>query len=225
MGKFEKLLQTNIELKEKLELYKESVEKMNGILCIFNYNTFSVNWASENLERIAGYTQKELYKQNKKKLKALFHPDDFYLYDKSFNYFSNPETKDNSYTAIFRIKHKNGSYFWVHFTAFIIGRNPDGTPHKSGGVIINLDELMTKTFFEKLISERKKENNKAKLELLSKREKEILSFISKGLSTLQLAEKFKLSKRTIETHKRNMLKKLCINNSASLICFAINNGF
>jgi DNA-binding NarL/FixJ family response regulator len=52
---------------------------------------------------------------------------------------------------------------------------------------------------------------------LSPRESEILSHISSGLTTKEIAEKLFVSTRTVETHRVNMMKKLNVKNSAELI--------
>lgn len=52
---------------------------------------------------------------------------------------------------------------------------------------------------------------------LSNKEKEVLSLISEGLTTKEIAVKLFVSTRTIETHRANILKKLDVKNTAELI--------
>ena len=52
---------------------------------------------------------------------------------------------------------------------------------------------------------------------LTPREKEVLVFIAKGHSNLELAEKFQLSVRTIEFHKNNIKEKLNLKSLAEII--------
>jgi PAS domain S-box-containing protein len=221
----EETLHINKEHSEKAYLYKESLEKMNGVLFILDYYNIGYSWAGENFEEITGYKIEEVENLGINGLKGIYHPDDFHFFNESYNYFLDPETKDKSHTAVYRIKHKRGHYIWLYFSSFVISRNHDGTPHKVSGIMINLDEFMLAPYFEKQIIEQKTQKNNAILNALSKREKEILSFLSKGLSAAQMAVKFELSKRTIESHKRNIQKKLGLNNTAALISFAIGMGF
>ena len=58
---------------------------------------------------------------------------------------------------------------------------------------------------------------------LSKRELEILKLICEGLSTKQISEKLGISPRTVGGHRNNILKKTGLNNTASLVSFALNN--
>ena len=63
-------------------------------------------------------------------------------------------------------------------------------------------------------------NNVYNLDVLSKREKEILFLIGHGLKNKDIAQKLFTSTRTIETHKRNMIKKLNLISTTELICVA-----
>lgn len=62
------------------------------------------------------------------------------------------------------------------------------------------------------------------LELLTKRETEIISLISQGFTNPQIAEKLFISPRTVDSHRTNVMKKLDIHNVAGLIRFAFQNG-
>ncbi|GAA4802195.1 response regulator transcription factor [Litoribaculum gwangyangense] len=53
--------------------------------------------------------------------------------------------------------------------------------------------------------------------ILSEKEKEVLGLISEGLTTKEIAEKLFVSRRTIETHRANIIKKLEVKNTAELI--------
>lgn len=59
---------------------------------------------------------------------------------------------------------------------------------------------------------------------LSKREIEILSLIAEGFTNGEIADKTFTSKRTVETHRKNLIEKTGTKNTASLIKFAIVNG-
>lgn len=59
---------------------------------------------------------------------------------------------------------------------------------------------------------------------LSKREQEILVLISKGLTSQRIGTKLFISKYTVETHRKNILRKLELNSSTELVKFAIQQG-
>jgi DNA-binding NarL/FixJ family response regulator len=59
---------------------------------------------------------------------------------------------------------------------------------------------------------------------LSQREIEVLQCISQGLTTNEIADKLFLSRRTIETHRQNMLEKTQTKNTAALIKMGVSEG-
>mgnify|MGYP006383167053 FL=1 len=59
---------------------------------------------------------------------------------------------------------------------------------------------------------------------LSPREKEILELIAEGYTNPQIAEKIFLSSFTVDSHRKNLLAKLNVKNTASLIKLAVENN-
>lgn len=57
-------------------------------------------------------------------------------------------------------------------------------------------------------------------EQLSERELEILKMVAEGLSSKEIAEKLHLSYHTINTHRKNILKKLSCKSAAELLNYA-----
>jgi DNA-binding NarL/FixJ family response regulator len=68
------------------------------------------------------------------------------------------------------------------------------------------------------------EGNRLKSGDLSKRELEVLHLISEGLTNSEIADRLFTSKRTIETHRQNIIEKTQTKNTAALIKFAVSNG-
>ena len=60
---------------------------------------------------------------------------------------------------------------------------------------------------------------------LSSREIEIIGFLKQGLSSKKIGLELELSFKTIEVHRYNILKKLRLKNTASLINYVNNNDF
>ncbi len=59
---------------------------------------------------------------------------------------------------------------------------------------------------------------------LSARELEVLILMGEGLTTNEIADQLYTSKRTIDTHRQNILDKLQVKNTAALIKFAVRHG-
>ena len=56
---------------------------------------------------------------------------------------------------------------------------------------------------------------------ISVREAEIISLVAEGLSNKAIAERLFLSVHTITTHRKNIMAKLGVNNTAGLVLFAL----
>ncbi|MBK7239155.1 MAG: response regulator transcription factor [Flavobacteriales bacterium] len=59
---------------------------------------------------------------------------------------------------------------------------------------------------------------------LSDRECEVISLIAEGQSYTRIAEALHLSAHTITTHRRNIMQKLGVNNTAAVVMYAVKNG-
>jgi DNA-binding NarL/FixJ family response regulator len=60
-------------------------------------------------------------------------------------------------------------------------------------------------------------------EILSRRELEVLKLICREYSNAEIADKLFLSVSTVETHRKNLIAKLGVNNTVGLVKFALRN--
>lgn len=61
--------------------------------------------------------------------------------------------------------------------------------------------------------------------LLSTREKEILRLIGEGKSSLEISEMLFIGKTTVDTHRKNILRKLNVHGKTDLIRFAVERKY
>jgi len=62
------------------------------------------------------------------------------------------------------------------------------------------------------------------LDELTAREREVLRCIAEGLTTRDIAARFDISARTVETHRANLMRKLAVRSVAQLVRLAIREG-
>jgi DNA-binding NarL/FixJ family response regulator len=60
--------------------------------------------------------------------------------------------------------------------------------------------------------------------VVSEREQEIIILIAEGYTNSQIANKLFLSGHTINTHRKNIMQKLGINNTAALVMYAVKTN-
>ncbi len=66
---------------------------------------------------------------------------------------------------------------------------------------------------------------KPSLELLTKREREVLRFIAEGKSNKEIANLLFISVRTAEKHRSNIMDKLDIRKATDLVKYYVSKGF
>ncbi len=66
--------------------------------------------------------------------------------------------------------------------------------------------------------------NHSALPLLTSREKEVLTLIAEGMTNNAIAEKLFISPLTVDSHRKNLLAKFGVKNTAAMVKFAFENG-
>ncbi len=79
------------------------------------------------------------------------------------------------------------------------------------------------TFFDDAIASKDSETKEEIL--LSTREKEILRLIGEGKSSIEISELLFIGKSTVDTHRKNILRKLNIHGKTDLIRFAVERKY
>lgn len=82
----------------------------------------------------------------------------------------------------------------------------------------NITNIVMKDFISNL------KESKSPFSQLSSREIEVIQKIAEGKTTSQIAESLNVSIKTVESHRRNIMSKLDLNNMAELIKYAIREG-
>tara|TARA_R110001592_G_scaffold26092_2_gene98187 strand:- start:1467 stop:2093 length:627 start_codon:yes stop_codon:yes gene_type:complete len=104
---------------------------------------------------------------------------------------------------------KNGAY------GYLLKNTDEFELLKAIRTVANGNKYFSPSIAEKMINFISEQDTSTKK--LSNKESEILLLISKGLTTKEIAAQLFVSSRTIETHRANILKKLEVKNTASLI--------
>jgi len=91
----------------------------------------------------------------------------------------------------------------------------DGQTYLSSGIA----EVVTKEYVRRLT-----ETELTAPTIISDREREVLQLLAEGKSTKQVASCLHVSIKTIETHRRQIMRKLNINSLAELIKYAVREG-
>jgi len=131
----------------------------------------------------------------------------------------------------YRRKKKDGSYIKVLSESCIYEIDGKGFPTKGFAKITDISfmdtsDIVNWTFQAKDLDKEdfKKQIQNAYYNFFTKREKEIITEISNGLTSDAMAKKLNISVHTISTHRKHILKKANRHNTKDLLLFCRRKG-
>ncbi|MBD3749277.1 MAG: PAS domain-containing protein [Sphingobacteriales bacterium] len=221
-----------IELEKKLEELEAKCAFLQKIMNEVPANIYiteldkGVVWCNKTNEQTLGYTLEDIQRMGGiNYLYEVVHPDDYNVPDKSVNHFVNhPEQQ---YGGVFRCKHRQSNFYkWFIGWGKVI---QESKGEKTKLQVLNVDvdlspQMDTDKQIRAILAENLKLQHRFILETLTKREVEILKMICRGASSKEIAKGLYISKYTVETHRKNLQKKIGTTNIASLVLFSKETG-
>lgn len=102
-----------------------------------------------------------------------------------------------------------------------------------GGLVPAIEAVLAGRFFvspsvNALLADRQvrsmESGDNPSLEILTRRERQVLVWIAKGLANKNIAERMKISIHTVENHRAHLSAKLGLKNTVALVKYAIAKG-
>lgn len=224
------------QLYEIIEKLSDVEHFIQGAIFIQDYRDFSVKYASKSAFEVCGYFPENFYSNGIELGIQIHHPEDrsnVLVFQKQvFDYLQTiPVESKNSMeiSYIARIFHrKQDRYQMIHATIKPLLFDSDYN------VILDIvhwkviPDIPSNDLFSYYIKYIDKEGkvhqknnmiNKAKkgIHTLTKAEQEVASLLQKGLTSVEISKKLNRSKHTIDTHRRNILKKLGFKSTRELL--------
>jgi DNA-binding NarL/FixJ family response regulator len=88
----------------------------------------------------------------------------------------------------------------------------------------HLGKGVSSILMDSLIKSKQIESERSEEVILTPREKEIIKLIATDISNKEIADMLNISLRTVETHRRNIMLKLNVNNAVALVRYAVKHG-
>lgn len=217
------LVRNNKKLLSEIRFHKRIFNNLNIAAYIYDINKQRRIWINNNYCDIVGYTKKEIKMLGGNWYTDSFHPDDINFLQERINFFT--EKRGNSYSGIYRLKHKSGRWVWCYSNCVVYHQNDKGLPTHLLGIAIDFsDNFKTIKQFNELNKENQRLKNRLKICKLTRRELEITKQITTGQTTNEIAEILNISEHTVNNHRKNIFKKLGFHNIAELVRFAVETG-
>lgn len=210
--------------------------------CILNFETYKFDFVSDGVRNVLGiepeaYTLEHFF--------SILNPvDNDKMYEKEavvFDFFNNRLTREEmplyKVSYLMRLRHSDGSYRTILHQSRTINISNEGKIQQT--LVVHTDITYLNIPFDHKISfiGNKRQSyfaiettapfqfveNKFK-EQFTKREIEILTKIAKGYSFTEIADLLDISPNTINTHKKNILRKAGCKSSPELIARCVREG-
>lgn len=206
--------------KEKLP--EEIFNHLPGIIYISDFPQLSVLWLNYESFKILGYTARQIKAAGPDFFVELLHPDDLGVVGGVVDFFENK--KGDYFRSAYRMMHSEGHYLWFYGTSTILRKHQNGDPMLLIGFAMDIfSQIQTDTKLRELLHENLQLRNKLTINSLTNRQKEIMILIANGKTSKQIGDKLNISSHTVETHRKNILKRLNFHNSAEMVKFTIEN--
>ena len=203
-------------LAKKYQLYIDEIvnvtSKLPGVVIIHDLRDWSVAWMSPNgleklgttLEEVTNLTAEEYYGQH-------FNSEDAKDYVPKILELLEKNNDENICTFFQQVRFKeNPDWQWHMSSVKILARDDKGKPLLTITMAFPIDAMHHMAVKAARLLEEKNfiVKHYQNFAALGKREKEVLKQIALGKSSSQISEELFISIATVDTHRRNIKKKL-----------------
>lgn len=230
------------EMKFELEVHKKLLQIFQTgdyFYYIFNLKDSCFDLISVEVETMLGYKREEL---DLLSFLNKIHPDDqpwfLNIENKVAEFFRNltlEQIPDYKVRYDYRMRKSNGTYIRVLQQVVTIQHNEEGGVLRTFGVHTDISHLKMDgrpvlSFIglngqPSFIDVDIQKIFPAPSEFLSRREREILSLLTAGKETKEIASELFISAETVSTHRKNLLQKTQARNTTEMVAMAIRNGW
>lgn len=211
--------------------------------CITNTATQSFEYVSKNFTSCTGIPKEEMLKGGMEYFWSLFHDNDIKLWIQclqelmtfTMNELNDDQRKRMSYTWNYRIKNSKGDYVSIVQNTTPLQFDKDNKPiiGLAHYTVLNSQSLSDICASAKYLNDQNEYetlfhsniSSKNMLNFISNRERDIVRLLITKKTSNQIAKSLNISKHTVDTHRRNILKKLNLDSTSELINYLKNNSY
>jgi DNA-binding CsgD family transcriptional regulator len=232
-----------------IEPYINSFEKVDELVppgprffIVINLHSYQYEFLGKGQALLSGYDNELVKKEGIKFQMANIHPEDgdfivntsYTKYIQILKSYSQEEQKNILLQHNYRFKHKEGHC--IHLMEQLWGIKSDDQGRIISCLVqvyqlpmihpfrmtMLIKKLLPDQSYEQIFSMTHPEQEHTVS--LSKREKEIISLLTKGYTSTQIGQKLSISPHTVRTHRKNILQKMEMTSTNELVAYGITNG-
>ena len=208
---------------EKIKAIQRLENDIPGVIIVHNLPADSIVYLSERGRQNLNVSLEEIRLPHFDYHKRFFNPEDTPNYVPKILGMLHRNQVDEIVTYFQQVRSsENEPFRWFASASKIVLQDKERKPLLGITIALPIDaEHFFTPKIERLIQENTfLRENHALFASLSKREKEILRCLAKGLNSQQIADELFISEATVKTHRRNIRTKLQADSALDLVKFA-----
>jgi DNA-directed RNA polymerase specialized sigma subunit len=207
----------------EIEKIKAIEDNIPGVIIIHDLKDMSVVYMSKRGQEVLGASLTELRKTGPEWVHKYFNEQESKEYVPLIVEWLRRNDKNEFISFFQQVKTaKNKDWNWYLTSMKIFMQDEQGNPILSIAIAnaIDPDHYITDKVQRMLEEKNFRKRNSEVFESLTKREKEILQYVARGKNTPEIAALVHLSDKTVNTHRKNIRKKLKIQSGYDINLFA-----
>lgn len=132
--------QTELELEKSREFSERIVKTIPNVFFIYDLLERRNVYVNERSWEVIGYTAEEVLELGDRFLERTMHPEDLAKLPKLAEGYAKAD-ESSVFEHVFRFRHKNGEWRWVHRCASIFSKTPDGRPKQMLGTVTDITDV------------------------------------------------------------------------------------
>ena len=178
-------------------------------------------WVNKGYLIHGNYTAEEVLSNGKSFIDSVVHNEDFDAIHRAIHV---QPSADGVLRSHYRKKNSKGGWDWFYMVGQII-LETDRKPRLIFCFCVNLSkEGLIINQWESITRENSIIHHRMKTMCLTNREKEVIKLLAHGLTLKEIGERLNISFYTVDTHKKNLFRKLGKKSIPGLVAFAVDAG-
>jgi DNA-binding CsgD family transcriptional regulator len=179
-------------------------------------------WLNNYFSKRMGYTEEDFRNLSSQGFLETFHP-------KSLVYFKqrianiDDESRRGEH-SVYQIRTKSNAWIYLMVSSRVYRRKENGNVKLLLGFATEIEKSELNRHARRIKEYDGKLTESSLIAKLSKREKAVIRLITLGMTDKEMAENLSISIHTTKTHRKRIISKLGLKNTAALVKFAVENG-
>jgi DNA-binding CsgD family transcriptional regulator len=196
------------------------LSNLNALVLIIDFEESRIIWSNKLFKQMPQKPREIMMEYIPMVFRNIYFDQPIFKIENNVKILESEKSDDGSYTTLLKIKSSKQVWNLVINKSYI-KEFKNGKPSKIG--VISIPVQLT-TGLKSMTRGSSKIISNKESSVLTRKEQIILKDIVEGMTNKEIAEKYFISIYTVQTHRKRILKKLAVKNTAELIRFALKHN-